>query len=103
MGGALYFVTFIDDFSCKVWVYPSRAKYEVLLVFQKFLTLVETQIGRKVKCLRSDNGGEYVTKTFQQLRVVFLCFWSKVIYIYFIYIITREIRNLHSSSISKSC
>ena len=24
MGGALYFVTFIDDFSRKVWVYPLR-------------------------------------------------------------------------------
>ena len=26
MGGALYFVTFIDDFSRKVWVYPLRRK-----------------------------------------------------------------------------
>ena len=24
MGGALYFVTFIDDFLQKVWVYPLR-------------------------------------------------------------------------------
>ena len=24
MGGSLYFVTFIDDFSRKVWVYPLR-------------------------------------------------------------------------------
>ena len=58
-------VTFIDDFSCKVWAYPLRRKDEVLLVFQHFVTLVETQTGKKIKCLRSDNGGEYVSKPFQ--------------------------------------
>ena len=26
---------------------------------------METQTGKKVKCLRSDNGGEYVSKLFQ--------------------------------------
>ena len=26
---------------------------------------METQTGKKVKCLRSDNGGEYVSKVFQ--------------------------------------
>ena len=65
MGGASYFVTFIDDFSRKVWAYPLKRKDEVFSVFQRFVTLVETQTGKKVKCLRSDNGGEYVSKPFQ--------------------------------------
>ena len=65
MGGAAYFVTFIDDFSRKTWVYPLRRKDEVLSIFKRFVTLVETQTGKKVKCLRSDNGGEYVSKPFQ--------------------------------------
>ena len=65
MGGALYFVTFIDDFSRKVWVYSIRRKDQVLSIFQRFVALVETQTGKKVKCLRSDNGGEYVSKAFQ--------------------------------------
>ena len=65
MGGAAYFVTFIDDFSRKTWVYPLRRKDEVLFVFKRFVTLVETQTSKKVKCLRSDNDGEYVSKPFQ--------------------------------------
>ena len=65
MGGALYFVTFIDDFSQKVWAYSLRRKDQVLQVFQRFVTLVETQTGKKVKCLHYDNGGEYVSKAFQ--------------------------------------
>ncbi|NHV87478.1 DDE-type integrase/transposase/recombinase [Escherichia coli] len=64
-GGAQYFVTFIDDFSRKVWAYPLRSKDQVLKVFQTLVTLVETQTGKKVKCLRSDNGGEYTSKAFQ--------------------------------------
>ena len=62
--GAHYFVTFIDDFSHKVWAYPLKRKDEVLSVFKKFVTLVETETGKKVKCLRSDNGGEYISKSF---------------------------------------
>ena len=47
MGGVAYFVTFIDYFSQKVWVYPLRRKYQVLSIFQCFVTLVETQLARK--------------------------------------------------------
>ena len=42
IGGTLYFVTFIDYFSHKVWVYPLRRKDQVLEVFQRFVTLIET-------------------------------------------------------------
>lgn len=58
--GALYFVTFIDDCSRKLWVYALKTKDQVLDVFKQFQALVERQTGNKLKCLRSDNGGEYI-------------------------------------------
>ncbi|MCO5609644.1 hypothetical protein L7F22_063874 [Adiantum nelumboides] len=66
LGGALYFVTFIDDATRKVWVYTIKRKDEVFATFQKFLALVENQSGKKLRCLRTDNGGEYVSHTFQE-------------------------------------
>ncbi|MCO5573789.1 hypothetical protein L7F22_027563 [Adiantum nelumboides] len=62
---ATYFCTFIDDYFCKVWVYFVKHKDEVLKVFKTFLQLVENQSGQKLKCLRTDNGGEYISKAFQ--------------------------------------
>ena len=59
LGGASYFMTFIDDYSRKVWVYFLKHKDEALSVFKTFVTLVENQSGKKLKCLRTDNGGEY--------------------------------------------
>src|SRR6266487_4225588 len=57
--GALYFVTFIDDCSRKLWVYAIKTKDQVLEKFKEFHALVERQSGKKLKCVRSDNGGEY--------------------------------------------
>lgn len=34
LGGATYFLTFIDDFSRKVWVYPLREKSQTFTVFK---------------------------------------------------------------------
>lgn len=59
LGGSLYFVTFIDDHSRKVWVFNLKSKDQVLEVFTKFHPYVERETGRKLKCVRSDNGGEY--------------------------------------------
>ncbi|GKV41223.1 hypothetical protein SLEP1_g48789 [Rubroshorea leprosula] len=58
-GGALYFVTFIDDYSMKLWVYPLKTKDQALGVLKQFQALVERQTGKKLKCIRTDNGGEY--------------------------------------------
>ncbi|KAH9783016.1 hypothetical protein KPL71_009155 [Citrus sinensis] len=68
IGERHYFVTFVDDFSRRVWVYTMRAKDEVLEIFVKWKKLVETQTGRKIKVLRSDNGGEYTSDPFLQVR-----------------------------------
>ena len=59
-GGALYFATFIDDHSRKIWVYPLKSKDQVLDVFKQFQALSERQTGKKLKCIRTDNGGEYI-------------------------------------------
>jgi len=58
-GGARYFVTFMDDHSRKIWVYFMREKSEVFSKFKEWKAEVENQTGRKIKYLRSDNGGEY--------------------------------------------
>ncbi|GJX69857.1 putative RNA-directed DNA polymerase [Tanacetum coccineum] len=60
LGGCSYFVTFIDDHSRKVWVYTLKTKDQVLDVFKQFHALVERQTGKKLKCIRTDNGGEYI-------------------------------------------
>lgn len=60
LGGCSYFVTFIDDHSRKVWVYTLKSKDQVFDVFKQFHALVERQTGKKLKCIRTDNGGEYI-------------------------------------------
>ena len=59
LGGASYFVTFIDDHSRKVWAFPLKSKDQVFGVFKHFHASVEREKGRKLKCVRSDNGGKY--------------------------------------------
>ena len=63
-GGVSYFITFIDDATRKVWVYPMARKDDAFQRFQKFLAFVENLLGKKLKCLRTDNGGEYVSHEF---------------------------------------
>ena len=64
IGGAKYFISFIDDFSRKVWVYVMKAKSESFEMFKAWKVLVENQSGSRLKVLRSDNGGEFVSKEF---------------------------------------
>ena len=63
-GGARFFVTFIDDFSRKIWVYFISQKSQALEKFQHFVRLVENSTGHTVQALRTDNGGEYTSKAF---------------------------------------
>ena len=58
-GGARYFMSFIYDYSRKVWVYFLKNKSEAFAKFKKWKIEVENQTRRKIKCLRSDNGTKY--------------------------------------------
>ncbi|KAL5776174.1 hypothetical protein ACOSP7_009100 [Xanthoceras sorbifolium] len=67
MSGKHYYVTFVDDFSRRVWVYLMKKKDEVLGIFLKWKKMIETQTGRKIKRLRSDNGTEYTNDPFMRV------------------------------------
>jgi 5'-3' exoribonuclease 2 len=45
-------------------VYPIRRKVDVLAVFKTFKARVELESEKKIKCLRTDNGGEYTSDEF---------------------------------------
>ncbi|CAL1371305.1 unnamed protein product [Linum trigynum] len=59
LGGVRYFLAFIDDHSRKTWVYTLKTKDQAIDVFKQFLALLERETGKKLKCIRTDNGREY--------------------------------------------
>jgi transposase InsO family protein len=64
LNGYLYYVLFIDAHSRKTWIYFLKTKDGVLARFQEFKAQVENLTGRRIKVLRSDNGGEYTSRDF---------------------------------------
>jgi transposase InsO family protein len=63
--GASYYVTFIDDFSRKTWIFFMKTKDGVFSQFWEFKARVVNQTRKKIKFLRSDNGGEYTSNDFK--------------------------------------
>ncbi|GMJ02182.1 hypothetical protein HRI_003887400 [Hibiscus trionum] len=59
-----YFVVFVDDFSRMTWVYFVKEKSEVFSIFRKFKSSIEKQSGNAVKVLRTDRGGEFMSREF---------------------------------------
>ncbi|GKV28505.1 hypothetical protein SLEP1_g37549 [Rubroshorea leprosula] len=62
--GVVYMLTFIDDYSRKVWVYTLKSKSDVFLTFKQWKTLIEKQTGKQIKHLRTYNGLEYCSGEF---------------------------------------
>ena len=57
--GSRYFVTFIDDYSRYVTVFPMKHKSDVFQCFLEFANRVQNHTGRPITTLRTDNGTEY--------------------------------------------
>ena len=66
LSGGEYFVTLINDNSRFVWVYTLKHKSEVFEKFTDWKSMVEKSSGMKMEVLRTDNGGEYTSKEFEQ-------------------------------------
>ncbi|KAL0283401.1 UNVERIFIED_CONTAM: Retrovirus-related Pol polyprotein from transposon TNT 1-94, partial [Sesamum angustifolium] len=66
-GGNKYFLSIIDNFSRKVFVFLMKHKSDVFENFRKWKILVENQTGKKLKVLRTDNGLEFCNQSFSNL------------------------------------
>jgi len=64
VGENRYFVTFIDEFTRKLWIYLLAKKDEVFGVFKKFRLLVQNESGEMISRLRTNGGGEYTSTEF---------------------------------------
>lgn len=65
LSGAEYFLTFLDEASHYVWIYFLKRKSDVLEKFKEWKVMIEKKTGRKLKTLRTDNGGEYTSADFE--------------------------------------
>ena len=59
VSGYVYYVSFIDDYSHKTWIYLLKGKDKVFGKFKEFKVLMENPYENNIKILRSDNGGEF--------------------------------------------
>ncbi|KAM1505772.1 hypothetical protein ACFXTO_001721 [Malus domestica] len=64
ISGYKYYVLFVDEFTKYTWLFPLKLKSEVYSVFVNFKTCVENLVGNKIKVLRSDSGGEFISSCF---------------------------------------
>ena len=64
-GGYEYFITFTNDYSRYGYVYLMRRKFEAFEKFKEFRAEVENQLGKHIKAIRSDRGGEYLLGDFK--------------------------------------
>ncbi|KAK9065379.1 hypothetical protein SSX86_016762 [Deinandra increscens subsp. villosa] len=54
-----YCLVIVDDYSRFTWVFFLSNKYETPALVKQFVTLIENQLSKRVKAIRSDNGTEF--------------------------------------------
>lgn len=62
-------MTFVDEFTRKIWLYLLEEKSGVFSSFVKFCALIERQNGFDLKSLITSRGGEYNSKEFHEFCV----------------------------------
>lgn len=59
-----YFMIFIDDYSRMMWIIFLKDKNEDFGKFKAFKALAEKESGKKIKFMRTDQGGEFIYDDF---------------------------------------
>jgi transposase InsO family protein len=67
MNGCLYYIFFIDDCSCKTWIYFLKTYDESFSKFQDFMNLVENQTSRHICVFKTNNGKEFDSHKYDDL------------------------------------
>ena len=57
---------FVDDYSRMMIVMFLKLKLDALQMFEWYLTKVEKETWKSIKCLRFDWGGEFTSKEFEE-------------------------------------
>lgn len=63
-GNKRYFITFLDHFSRKTWIYFLTEKSAAFETFKKFKVMIEKEAECEIGCLGTDRGGEFTSKEF---------------------------------------
>jgi transposase InsO family protein len=63
-GGRHYFLLLVDDLSRFMWVMILGSKGEAADAIRRAQAAAETESGRKLRVLRTDNGGEFTAAEF---------------------------------------
>ncbi|KAI7965086.1 hypothetical protein MJO29_003184 [Puccinia striiformis f. sp. tritici] len=63
--GYKYFSTFVDDCSKSISVFPMKSKSDTFSCFKIFRSFFEKDGCHTIQSLRTDNGGEYISKQFE--------------------------------------
>jgi hypothetical protein len=62
--GERYFMLLVDDYTRMTVVFFLKNKSEAFENFKIYKEMVENEMDSRIKCLRSDNGGEFTSKEF---------------------------------------
>lgn len=63
--GSLYLMLVVDDFTRFIWMAGLRTKDQAFEAFQRYVAMAEAEHNSyRVCCLRSDNGGEFISNAF---------------------------------------
>src|SRR6185437_742949 len=65
-GGNRYFISFIDDFTRKSWIYIIKSKDQAIEKLKELYKLLKNQYNIRIKSIISDGGGEYTNESFKQ-------------------------------------
>jgi hypothetical protein len=66
INGEQYFMLLIDDYTRMTGVCFLKKNSKAFKCFRIFKEMVENETNLKIKCLRSDNGGEFTSKVFME-------------------------------------
>ena len=66
LGGSLYFLLLVDDYSRFCWGFFLQQKSEAFRSFSQWFPLAQNESGHTLKTLRSDKGGEFTSHDMSQ-------------------------------------
>ncbi|KAK2359287.1 hypothetical protein QL285_084673 [Trifolium repens] len=64
MLGYRYFLTVVDDKSRFTWIFLMKYKSETSNLIKSFVKMIQTQFNITIKCIRFDNGNEFLLRDF---------------------------------------